>query len=564
MISNLTYRKRLQERAILEDRVAQYLQRSTDFDRYVDIGVVLCTVVADPDGEELIPGKPRMRIVRRTQHGGLLDTRTGELVGPSRSPRTWYCSEDQEVIAKHDDEAPLGQLVDGSEGAGKTTVLPQWHYFRWLEHLGEQREGGQTAPTKKRLRMFLKELRAQFPRSWYRYIKSEELVLLCDGTRIQLVSTHQRSADEGSPVQGYSWSWCGRDELQDQVAVHEDIQARGRSAKIVAGVQRYKQCATGTMKTDATVRSLRAMLLKSGDWIRRLLLIARSPFVAPSFVEAQRRVMSDREFRRRFLAEDLPPELATYPAWDRELNTVCFPGGAPPDDWEDVTQLELARQGAAFAALGGHDPGALFDVTELLRAYQTPETYRIARVRKEPPRCVWVVFDEITTERTTTEQHVDVVLKRVRPKWRLNLLDRKGEQSAEGPRMFIRADPYGNNDSKPDRSCYTVWRNAGVRIEPAAYSPDGKRPGRVPKDAGIELVNTLFCNAAGERRLFVAVDEQSQPCAPQLVSALESDERDSDGKAETAKKNVHDISHWPASLRYAVWAIERPRLQVVA
>lgn len=559
MISNLTYRKRLQERAILEDRVAEYLQRSTNFDRYVDIGVVLCTVVADPDGEELIPGKPRLRVLRRTQHGGLLDTRTGELVGPSQSPRVWYCSEDQEVIARHSDDAPLGQLVDGSEGAGKTTVLPQWHYFRWLEHLGEQREGGQTAPTKKRLRMFLKELRAQFPKSWYRYIKSEELVLLCDGTRIQLVSTHQRSADEGSPVQGYSWSWCGRDELQDQVAVHEDIQARGRSAKIIDGIQQYKQCATGTMKTDSAIRSLRAMLLKSGDWIRRLLLIARSPFVAPSFVEAQRRVMSDREFRRRFLAEDLPPELATYPAWSRELNTIVI-----PDSWEDVTQLELGRQGPMFAALGGHDPGALFDVSLLLRAYQTPETLLAAVKYREPPRPRWVVIDEITTERTTTEQHVDTFLSRVRPVWRLNLLDRKGEITSDGPRVFMRADPYGNNDSKPDRSCYTVWRNAGVRIEPAAYSADGKKPGRVPKDAGIELVNTLFCNAAGERRLFVAIDHQGQPCAPKLVAALESDERDTDGKAETAKKNAYDVSHWPAALRYSLWAIERPRLQLGA
>lgn len=548
VFSDLTWRKRRQERALRNDEIAS--------GRFIDLGVTLRTVIADPNGAELLPGRPPLRVLREHRFGGVLDTRTRppRLVGPSIEPATWYCSEDQEAVLLH--EGPeLGQLVYGSEGGGKTTVLVQWHYLRWLEHLGERREGLQTAPTQKRLGLVRAELEKLWPREWYRYVarKDFEGYELCDGTRLRMVSTHRQSESQGSPIQGFNSSWAGRDEMQDQVEVHEDIQNRGRAAKR----GRYKQLGTATAKHSSSWRSLRAMLLSSGKWCKRTLLIARSPFVAPSFIEDARAVMSAREFARRFGADDLQPELAVYPAWDRERNTLRV----PELGWEDVTAAELARWGANLAFLGGHDPGSLFDVTLLLKAFRTPRMRAGARP-------IWVVVDELTTERTTTEQHVDALLKRVRERWRANLLARDPATGAykttrDGPRIYVRADPYGNNDSKPDRSCYTVFRNAGITIEPAAYAVDGDGPGRVPKDAGIEVVNTLLCSAADERRLFIALDERGQPVAPRLAEALETSERDSDGKAETHKKDRKDLSHWPASLRYALWAIERPRLQLV-
>ncbi|HEY1813006.1 MAG TPA: hypothetical protein VGG74_11735 [Kofleriaceae bacterium] len=545
VFSDLTWRKRKQERALRDDEIAA--------GRFIDVGVVLRTVVADPNGAELLPGRPPLRIVRERAFGGLLDTRVRppRLIGPSRTPVIWHCSEDQEQVLVHDGPE-LGQLVYGSEGGGKTTVLVMWHYLRWLEHLGERREGLQTAPTQKRLGLVRAELEKMWPREWYRYVarKDFEGYELCDGTRLRMVSTHRQSESQGSPIQGFNSSWAGRDEMQDQVEVHEDIQNRGRAAKR----GRYKQLGTATAKHNSAWRSLRSMLLASGKWTKRVLDIARSPFVAPQFIEDAKAVMSAREFARRFKFDDLQPELATYPAWNRDKNTIRV-----PDYWQDVTAAELARWGANRAALGGHDPGALFDVTEMLRAYRVPGRVRV----------VWVVFDEITTERTTTEQHVDTVITRIRADHRLNLLARDPATGAykttkDGPCLYVRADPYGNNDSKPDRSCYTIWRNAGVTVEPAAYSVDGDGPGRVPKDAGIEVVNTLLCSAAGERRLFVALDERGQPVAPRLVEALETSERDSDGKAETHKKDRKDLSHWPAALRYALWFIERPRLQLAS
>jgi hypothetical protein len=284
------------------------------------------------------------------------------------------------------------------------------------------------------------------------------------------------------------------------------------------------------------------------------LLGSRSPFIHPDHWEAMKCSMSLREYQRRVLAMDVGPERMTYPAYERTraLRPIPLVG------WRDDTALELGRWGAMFALLGGHDPGTLFDVTLLLKAY---------RASDKQLRPWWFVVGEVTTEQTTSEQHVQALLEYACERFSVNLTEavtptsRNAKNVEYGARMLVRADPYGNNDARPDKSCYTVFANAGVDIRPAAYAPppNGHKPGRVPKDGGIELVNTLLCNAAGESRLFIAIDELGQPCAPHLVKALESSERDTDGKAETQKKNKHDLSHWPAALRYAVWAVERPR-----
>jgi hypothetical protein len=245
-----------------------------------------------------------------------------------------------------------------------------------------------------------------------------------------------------------------------------------------------------------------------------------------------------------------------YTAWDREQNLRPVPQiGA-----EDVTAEVLAPWGRNLSVLVGHDPGKLYDVSLLLKAY---------RLRGQRRHSWWVV-DELTTSQTTTEQHVVELLKVARDRWGCNQLDWRGNAAEHGPRVFVRADPYsnsGNDASAPDRSVYTIFRKAGLSILPAAMSasPAGMtKAARVPKDAGIEVVNGLLHNAAGERWLYVACDDRRQPLAPRLVEALEMSERDGDGRAEAQRKDRHDLSHWPAALRYALWTLERPRVSEVA
>jgi hypothetical protein len=546
VISNTTYRKRKQARAILEDREEQYVA-ANDNARYVDFGILLCVVESDPRGAELVDGAPPMRILRRHRFGGLLDTRSRpkRLVGPSQNPVVWFCSADQEQILLHDDPEKPAQLVYGSEGAGKTRVLAMWHALQVLKHVGERREGGQMAPTNARLESLLNEMREIYPSSWYKYRTSRKIIRFCDGTGLRLRSTHRRSKAQGSPLQSYNWSWAADDEIQDSTAEVDNVTARLRTAK--GGAKHAPRMGTATAKDDTEWRNCKDKLEASGLWMRRTLLGIRSPFVHPDHWEAMRASMSPREYQRRVMAMDVGPERQTYPCWSRDHNLIHV----PDIGWHDVTSTELAPWGPSYGALIGHDPGTLFDVSLIIKAY---------RVAPSQPRPFWVVVGEVTTEQTTTEQHVVELLDTARRQFQLNMLDWRGRPQESGATMLVRADPYGNNDSKPDRSIYTIFRNAGIAIHPAAYSQGGGKPGRVPKNEGIELVNTLLCNAAGERRLYVAKDKLGQPLAPRLVKALESSERDLAGKAETQRKDEQDQSHWPSALRYALWAIERPRL----
>lgn len=538
-------------------------------DRYVDVGVILRVVVQDPNGLELIEGKPKLRILRSHPFGGIVDTKLSQpdIVAPSVSPRIWHCSEEQEQIILHRDDEPLGQLVYGSEGAGKTTALVMWAYLRWLEQLGERREIGITAPTQTRIETVLREFMLQFSPSWYHYQSSAGTLTLCDGTRFRLVSTYRQSKAQGSPIQGFNWSAAARDEGQDQVDVHEDIESRGRSAKD----GQYKQLITATAKDDPTWRTLRDQLdaakRKNGSplWIRRTLYGRRSPFIETSFWDSKEATMSKREYARRVEAKDVGPERATYPDWSRERNLITVPSQSDTGillGWQDVTARELRGSGSNYSMLVGHDPGTLWDVSLFLRAFVENKHQQAYGAGKVKP--FWVVIGELNTEQGTTQLHIDKLLAHVRKTWRLNMLTSTGRPSAESAQILVRADPAGNSDQRTDKSVYTQFANAGIRIKPAAYNSDGDGHGRVPREAGVEVVNTLICNAADERRLFIARNHDGSPAAPKLCAALESSERDSDGKAENSRKGAQDVSHWPAALRYALWAIERPRLKLLS
>ena len=538
-------------------------------ERFVDVGVILRVVAQDPRGEELLAGKPKLRVLREHRFGGIVDTKLArpDIVAPSESPCIWYCSEEQEQIALHKDDIPLGQLVYGSEGAGKTSALVIWVYLRWLEMLGERREIGITAPTLDRIDTVFREIVLKFPPAWYHYQSSKGLATLCDGTRLRLVSTYRQSKAQGSPVQGFNWSAAARDEGQDQCEVHEDIESRGRSARD----GKYKQLITATAKDDPTWRTLRDQLTEGHDtdgrplWIRRTLYGRRSPFIAVSFWDAKKATMSARDYARRVEAKDVGPERAVYPEWSRETNLIAIPSSSDTGimlGWQDVTDRELRAWGPNYKMLVGHDPGTLWDVSLLLRAYVENKHYQAYLAEKRRP--FWVVLGEVNTEQSTTERHIEKLLERVRKEYRLNFLSSTGKIDPNAPQVLVRADPAGTTDNRTDKSVYTQFANAGIRIKPAAYAAGKNTHGKVPREAGVEVVNTLLHNAAGERRLFVARLPDGSPAAPRLVAALESSERNSDGQAEVSRKGAADVTHWPAALRYALWAIERPRLQLVS
>lgn len=537
VLSDLTWRKRKQERLLRDDVEA--------VDRYVDIGVILKVVRADDAGAELLTGRPRLRVIREHHFGGILDTRSNppDLVGRSRDPVTWFCSEDQEPVILHADEDPLGQLVYGSEGAGKTSVFPMWHYLRWLEHLGEGREGGQTAPTKPRLKMARDEFVRYWPQSWYRHMVADDVFVLCDGSRIQLRSTKQQSKESGSPIQGFNWSWCGRDEGQDQTDRHEDIESRGRAAK--RGV--YKQLVTATAKDSSVWRTFREMLLSSGKWIKRTLLGLRSPFVWPAFWADKKLTMSPREYSRRVLAEDVGVELAVYYGWQRDRNTVTRATLTLATDvtaaiYSDYTPYSRPRSRFVIGVF--HDPGNIFNTSEVVRLY----------VIDGVP--TWVVVGELQTEQTTQRQHA----RQLREYLRKNF-DVEHNDTDDAPKALVFIDPHGRGETKTDYlSVYGAFQAEGF----APFSP-APETGRIFRKPRIEMVNRLLTNEAGQVRLRVLVDRQGTPVAPVLVDAFETmEKRHGDDDPEgVRRKNEQDKTHGPAAVGYGLWLFEQEAITTI-
>lgn len=522
---------------------------SQDGSRFVDLAIEIRTVRKSDEGSVLrgtdLP--PLVTIAEPIRIGGRYDTRTRTFHGEPERWTVWYVGERQREILLDRDPEKTRTLLYSAEGAGKTFLMSQWLILQviLLATAGESGALGATAPTEKRLGTLIKSVtemvptaqaREPRPGAWGTFFANEKELRFCTGHMIQFRATQRASAAAGSPVQGYTWVAAACDEIQDQVeqGAYPDIEARLRGAKT------SRVMSSATAKDSSNWRGWRDSL--SIDWKIDRLQYTETPFVHDEHWERMQRNMSEREWKRRGLALDVGPERQVYTSWERSENLVPIPQiGA-----KDVTERVLARFGRNLHMLIGHDPGSLQDVSVMLKAFQ---------IRGEE-RHRWYVVDELRTKTTTSAEHAKALREHLQSKWSLQYADH------DEPKVLLRCDPYGTTDLKTDRSVYLTFKQAGFDIRSAAFKK-GKGNGVIPKEAGIEMVNSLLCNANRDRRLFVAVNERKQPCAPLLVESLELSERDEAGKAETQKKSNKgpggDLSDFPAALRYALWQVERVR-----
>lgn len=441
-------------------------------------------------------------------------------------------------------EGHRNQLLYSAEGAGKTVLMAMlgWIAIFLATSMGIPGALGATAPTHPRLGTLIQAMRdlgpvtsghESAPGAWgHLHIDAGDL-RTPSGHVVQFRSTKPQSGATGSPIQGWNWGLGAlMDEAQDTVEQgrYEDIPARFRSG------ERPPLVATATAKDSPPWRTWRDSL--SHNWHIRRLRYTDTPFVHDAHWEMMQAECSPREWQRRGLALDVGPERMVYTTWDRAKNLRRLPQvGA-----KHITAQVQARFARNVGMLIGHDPGQLQDVSTFFQFFRIPG---------EPEPLIWV-RDEVVTPQSTTEEHIGAVLARLRDHW--GIYPGSGEEQP-----LVRIDPYGDNDSRTDRSVYTTWQQYGFDARSAAYDAKGRGKGRVPKEPGIEMVVRLLCNANGERRLYVDVDDRGRPVAPKLVEAFELSERDADGKAETQRKNRKDMSHYPATARYALWPTERPR-----
>lgn len=573
----------LSDRAWARRRLVKTITEATATD-YVDMGIKLVIVTADPNGQPIVPGNTeKMRTVGEPiLRGGIVKLFFGEdgkpaarIVAQSKNPIVWFVSQPQADLILHDGACPW-VLVQGSEGSGKTTVLAMWTAFRVLEHIGTANEIGLTAPTHGRLAHAMKKIRDHWPSRWYHFSKTEKRYQFHAGPVVQMVSAAQRSDEGGSPLQGFDFVAHAGDEWQDHHSLEADAIARGRGAPDMLrpngakAPKWYPRLLTSTFKDAPAWRDFRAAANENKkDWHVALLLGLESPFIGAEHWERFKRGVTLREYQRRVLAMDVGPERQLYYAWSRFAandNGKTLPGNLRPLPLNaiDVTRRELSRYGKNFGLLLGHDPGKRQHVTEFLKAYEFPTDRRRKDIGGNPlpPLVRWFVVDEITSPECTVETHVDAVLRRVREKYGCLQTDWRGERTDGTAGVVCRIDPHTNSgDEHPGRTVYTQWRGAGFTVFAAAYNSQTKKPTPIKVEERIDLLNTLLCNVENERRLYVLSDDHGKPVAPELVKAFEMMERNEAGDAEWERKDASDRSHWPSAVAFGLFSIEKPRIE---
>ena len=524
----------------------------------IDYGIELRVVVQDPDGRVVEPGTPPVRVVDRHYLGGLIDPRQRRMLeragnGSEANPdyldrggshQIWYCGQTHARFILHGADLPDGVVICGGEGAGKTRgVLAMWLVARALDCVergfvrAAPREAGCTAPTNGRRGHVLKALKQICRKDWFRWrAKDGEFVLRC-GVTLELKSTHQRSEAEGSPIQGYNWMFCGRDEGQDSLDADADIEARGRTAP--GG--RYKQCITCTQKDWSRYRTWRDAKKRDSDWHVVTIPGPENPFVWSRRWERMRK-LGKYEYARRVLAEDVRSPLATYPAWDRKIHI------APPDRFaEDVTSRILAgysgfasRQGSTAHLLVGHDPGLLFNTSTFLKAYWAK---RIV---------VWRIVGEFVTERTTQDGHAHALKHYLQQRFELQYDPDPRDPDSALRRVVVICDPHGNGEKRPSEDEYMSFRKHGFDV----FSAE-PRLKQIRKRTRVEMVNRLLHAADETVRLLMDADEYGDPVAPMLVTSIEDAKLDELGRADLVKKDETDTTHPSTALGYALWPFER-------
>lgn len=537
-------------------------QKLRSAERYVDLSAVVRVV--ERDGDTMVNGRPKLRVLRDHVRGGLFDTLTKKWAGPALNPVVLTCSVHQEAAILHEETEAVGMWLQGGKGSGKSTAGCYWLTLQIIKHAPHPLQGaGVTAPTDGRMEAILKILvgpkgkngerkNGLWPHAWYAWREGDRVAVMASGLSIDFVSGHVSNASEGSRIQGQNWGFSLNDEIQDYHSQDIEIVMRGRAA----WNSRYERCATATPKPHPAYRQFRDRIHSNAtDWKVWHLRGPDSPFVGKEQWERVARTTTADQYAREALGEDTPSENRTYLQWDREQN--LRPLQEVPR-WTDVTARELEKYGRGFSVLVGTDPGRRHNVSILLKAYQPPIP-AVTRANPQPriPLPAWFVVGEVTTTLSEPEHHCRALLDVLRKQWGCNI-------GGDGPRALVRMDPMakGPNDTKhPDQRVYRVFESFGLYTKAAAYRVRSTAHSWVPIEARISMVNILMCNSVGERRLFIACDHAKTPAAPRLVSSIEQQERDGnyDAEKEGRKGQESDISHWTAALGYALWSVEKGR-----
>jgi hypothetical protein len=444
---------------------------------------------------------------------------------------------------------PTRYVLVGGMGSGKT--VSQAHAAAFFAFFRRNGQVGMVAPVRQRLGILRDKFGAILHPSWVlcerRNLPTEPpYLLLAPQLKYQFVSGAGGSRTTGNPIQGYDWLACFPDEeqnLSSEAMAH--VAMRGR----VAVEGRYPVISTCTIADTIDFRDRLAKYQADPGVTVRNMSLLENPWIERAYIEGLKTQLTPRQYKQLVLGLPQPPERQTY-QFDRKVHVRPRPA---PRLARDITRRVVGAD-----MLIGHDNGELVDVSILLKCYELAG------------RRLWWVVGELTTERTTTEQHAVALRRLLNEQWQMQIV-RPGKKGSldyldeTEPFALIRADPHGSAEGKPDVAVYRHFQVQHFLIKPAVYRfskdpAEASKPGTVKVEARIEVINTLLRSAAEEVRLYLDCDERGYPHAAKLAVALEMSQRDEFGRAEQQHKGDGDMSHWPSALGFALYSYERVRL----
>ena len=445
---------------------------------------------------------------------------------------------------KLDSGEVLRILALGSPGAGKTMGAVTRALLMALDRPNST--GGLIGPTGDRRQILWDAFLEVCPPGWVQAIQaSKKQIVLANNTVVQVLAAKSSSSQFGSPLQGRSFDWAVPDESQNiDDAGHTEIATRGRRA---GGSYRIFETAT-----NAQVPSFRIRLeqFKTNRLYRRLNFTGyENPWVEPEYWHKMRGEMSERDFREKILAEDVPPERLVYPRFNYSEHIT--PVGIIPkwmsdierkrwgklkDVTEDITAERFTGRRARYIL--AQDFGVLVNCTVVLRAF-----------RAQNGDLIWWACDEITTNNGSTEYHAYALKKRYDP-----------------DDCVVIADPHFNS-KESDKSDYNIFEELGWFIKPAIF-------GKISVKHRVAMFNALLEDGSainqqakdgepaprGQRRFFIDCDSTGKERCKYLVRSLVSSETDDQGLPEKDRKNgMQDPSHWPSATQFGLYYWERTR-----
>ena len=356
------------------------------------------------------------------------------------------------------------------------------------------------------------------------------ITLVC-GSAVDVMAAQKSRKDRGYPFQGRDWDWAVADESSSiEDGAHTEMMARGRTN---ADVYCIYECTTYD-DYPAFVMRLERCKLHPDKYELIKYFAEHNPFIDRDAHADNLRTMPDREYRRKVLLEDVPPDRLVYPHFAVGRHVKPRPAQAL-DATEAVTHQLF---GTGYKYVLGQDFGQLVSATIVLRCY------RINGV------LCWWAEDEITSWNEYSNKHARLIRSR-----------------GYGPEdCIVIADPHLNSPDS-DKSDYNLFRNEGWTIMKAHHS-------KIAVRHRLNMVNSLLenanysttrclpscprnCAGHGESRLFLDCDGEGRPHCERLARALLTFQKREDGTPQPVRKDANDQTHWPDALGYGLYPAEK-------